>query len=305
MTSGLVTDIQRYSIHDGPGIRTLVFLKGCPLRCVWCANPETHAAGIELLFLADRCTRCGRCATVCAAGVHHVEPDCHELDRPRCAGCGGCEAECPAEALRLAGRTLSALELVEVAARDEPFYRSSGGGLTIGGGEPTAQPEFLLAILAEARRRGLHTAVETCGLAPPELIAELARTVDVFLYDIKHLEPGPHRALTGASNEAILANVALLLECGSAVIIRMPLVAGLNDGSTELRPALRYLAELRSRWRNLLGVELLPCHRLGLAKYTQLGRTAPMQPRPHSRAELDAIEESLELAELPARLVAR
>jgi len=291
--SGLVFNIQRFSIHDGPGTRTLVFLKGCPLRCLWCSNPEGLATYPEILLRAEACTGCGRCVAACPAGVHRPGPDsapAHGVDRmARCLGCGTCVAACPAQALTLAGRTMTAAEVVEEVLRDSPFYWSSGGGVTLSGGEACAQPAFARAILAGCREGGLHTTVETCGMVPWAALAAVAEATDLFLFDLKHVDDARHRALTGASNRQILANLARLLERSQPLTVRMPLIPGRNDDPASLERAFRFLAASGAAASGR-EVHLLPFHRYGESKYPRLDLPLPPTPiREHSPEELESI----------------
>lgn len=307
---GIVFDIQKYSIHDGPGTRTLVFLKGCPLQCRWCSNPESISRKYQVMFMDDRCTTCGKCAAVCDAGVHQLRTPGsgilqHVIDRDAaCSGCGKCIAECPVEALRLAGNEMAVAEVVDEVLQDSVFYWSSGGGVTIGGGEPTAQAEFAGAILAECKEQGLHTAMETCGHTDWETFAELARHTDLFLYDLKHLCPDRHKELTGVTNAKILSNLSNLLANGSSVIVRMPLIAGMNDEKMLLRRTLTFLEQESRKNSSLKGVEVLPYHRLGQNKYKQLGLEYPMdEAAGYDQEELQEIEGFLQTFDLPIQLV--
>jgi len=309
-TRGMVFNIQKYSVHDGPGVRTLVFLKGCPLRCRWCSNPESMAPRFQIMFSADKCTSCGRCVSSCAAGVHGmrgIPPDrlSHYIDRGAlCTGCGGCTARCPAAALRIAGKEMTVAEVVGVVLEDAPFYRNSGGGVTVGGGEPTAQPEFAGAILAEAKSQGLNTALETCGQADWAVLCRFIEQTDLFLYDLKHLSAGRHQRLTGVSNGKILANLSGLFAAGAAVTVRIPLIPGLNDDRELLGETLRFLERAGGRNGSLQGVELLPYHRLGSGKYAQLGLENPMEGiGPYTQEQLEELEHFLLGRDLPVKLV--
>jgi len=274
--SGRVFDIQKFSIHDGPGIRTLVFLKGCPLRCPWCSNPEGVRPGFDVVFLQDRCVACGRCVDVCPAGVHQLRDvrgarRHRVVSRGRCTGCGLCVAACVHDALRIAGREMTVEEVMAVVAQDEPFYQTSGGGMTLGGGEPAYQPEFALALLTAARRRGIHTAIETCGHARPEVFSRLLAAVDSVLIDVKHLDPGIHRTAVGRSNDLILMNAAAALRSGKPVAVRVPLIPGFNDDLEHARSLARFVRRHANGDAEVV-VELLPYHRLGAAKYAHIGR---------------------------------
>ncbi|APG25301.1 choline TMA-lyase-activating enzyme [Syntrophotalea acetylenica] len=307
---GMVFDIQKYSMHDGPGVRTLVFLKGCPLRCKWCSNPESLAPGFQVMCLAEQCVSCGRCVEVCPAGVHTLVavdngPMQHRIDRQAaCTGCGACVASCGARALRVAGREMTVGEVVEVVMEDHFFYMTSGGGVTVGGGEPTMQHDFAGAILRECRRNGVHTAMETCGQAAAEVYRELAGCTDLFLFDLKHIDSERHRAFTGAGNERILANLGMLLDMGANVVVRMPLIAGVNDDVAALSGTLDWLVRAAQGKANLRGVEVLPYHRLGVTKYRQLDMQYPMGEMPaHTPAQLAEVDAILARYDLPVRIV--
>lgn len=264
-----IFNIQKFSIYDGPGIRTLVFFKGCPLHCLWCANPEGKSHAPCTLLNRDLCVSCGLCATVCEASLHKLENGTHKMDSEKCHACGKCVAACPQRAIRLCGQKMTTGDIMAVILEDEIFYKTSGGGVTLGGGEPLAQPEAALELLKECKKAGLHTAIETCGHAAPEAIREIAQYTDLFLYDLKHMDSEQHNKLTGVGNQLILQNLAWLLDNGFKTRVRMPLVSGCNADMAEMRERVNFLA----RWRdceNFLGVDLLPYHKLGLHKYAQL-----------------------------------
>ena len=264
--SGRVFDVQRFSLHDGPGIRTVVFLKGCPLRCSWCANPESQRADPEIAWFAGQCALCGRCVEACQLDAVRVDDGRVLTDRRLCSACGGCAAACARGARRLMGREVTVDEVMAEVRRDAVFFRRSGGGITFSGGEPLSQPQFLLECLRRSRRWGYHTAVETCGQARWEDLREAAQVTDLFLYDLKQLDSARHRALTGQGNELILRNLERLLGLGVAVTVRVPVVPGANDD----RQSLSALAGFVARHRGIRSVELLPYHPLGLHKYEAL-----------------------------------
>ena len=260
----LVFDIQRFSLHDGPGIRTLFFFKGCPLRCQWCQNPEGLFSYQEMAFYAQFCIGCGECRKVCPADAITYE-GAERIIRERCTRCGACAEVCYAEALRLVGRYYSPEELLAEALKDEPFYKTSGGGITVSGGEPTLQPEPLRAFLRLCKQSGLHTALETCGFTSWEVLGGLLPDVDLVLFDIKAVDPGLHRRLTGRDNTTILANLRHLAETGLPVIPRIPLIPTMNATDDNLRATAELLAEL-----GLQTVHLMPYHRLGESKLSRL-----------------------------------
>ncbi len=270
MTTGRVFDIQRFSIHDGPGIRTTVFFKGCSLRCLWCHNPESIPTAPSLSFVPDKCIGCGYCVGACPHGAHAMADGRHEIDRDRCQVCGLCTRECFAGALELAGRDVTVTEVIEEVLRDKPFYDNSNGGMTLSGGEPLMQMDFALALLREAKTAGLHCAVDTCGYVNDNGIARVAEMTDLFLYDLKETDPKRHIECTGVSNEPILANLRLLHDAGAAVLVRLPIVPGLNDRADHFAA----VAQLAKSLPNLLGFEVKGYHNLGLGKLARFGLDA-------------------------------
>jgi pyruvate formate lyase activating enzyme len=268
----MVFDIRRFSVHDGPGIRTTVFLKGCPLRCSWCHNPEGLSAAPEVIWRAERCIRCGACITACPESALGWEGDTPALDAARCSRCGDCAEACYADAREVLGRTMTAAAVLAVAERDRVFYEESGGGVTFSGGEPLAQPEFLGELLAGCRARGLHTVLDTCGEAPWDAVDRVRRHVDLFLYDLKLVDDARHRRATGASNARILENLAALAGHGHAVVLRLPLVPGVTDDDHNVGAVGALATELGIR-----RVVVLPFHRMGTAKYLRLGRAYPLR----------------------------
>lgn len=274
---GIVFDIQRFSLHDGPGIRTTVFLKGCPLRCAWCHNPESQSAAPELLFDREKCVGCGACATVCPARAHRMAPDGHRLDRRLCQRCGKCAEACPSQALRWMGKPMTADAVIEEALRDAAYYRSTGGGLTLSGGEPLAQFDFALELLERAKQAGISTCVETSGFAPAERLTRIAPLADLFLLDIKLTDSALHRRYTGVPNEPILRSLRLLNDLGSAICLRCPIIPGINDTARHARA----VAALAAECPNLRGVELLAYHDLGKGKWRALEQDYALDSLPN------------------------
>lgn len=274
--SGRVFDVQRFSLHDGPGIRTVVFLKGCPLSCAWCANPESQQPGPQIAWFESRCAGCGRCVIACPQGAVSMDGGRVRTHRPACTTCGECAAACSRGARRLMGRETTVDEVMAEVTRDAPFFRRSGGGVTFSGGEPLSQPGFLRKALRACRRWGYHTAVETCGQARWEDLREVADATDLFLYDIKVIDPRRHEALTGVRNNLILRNLEKLLALGADVTVRMPVVPGANDDGESLAALETFVASHPAIRR----VELLPCHALGAHKYAALDLAPPSLERP-------------------------
>jgi pyruvate formate lyase activating enzyme len=263
---GRLFNIQRCSVHDGPGIRTTAFLKGCPLSCTWCHNPEGIDEAAVLMINPDRCLSCGSCADACPAGNDGAAPAGQPWDRSVCTRCGSCVEACPADARELAGREYGVAELVDVLERDRAFFDTSGGGVTFSGGEPLAQALFLADCLAECRRRGLHTAVDTCGLASRETVLEIAGLADLVLFDLKHMDSDRHRQETGAGNQIIVDNLRALSEGATDIWIRIPVIPGFNDGDENVAETGAFLDSLPRRHR----VCLLPYHNIADGKRMRL-----------------------------------
>jgi len=280
--TGWCFDVQRYSLHDGPGIRTTVFLKGCPLACLWCHNPEGINPRPEIRVWPDRCHQMLACRSACprglADGPHLPDPD-------QCLRCGACADACPTGARQLVGRAVTPAQLLELVERDRPFYDESGGGVTFSGGEPLLQPGFLLACLQMARERGLHTVVDTCGFAGLGVIRAVAERTNLFLYDVKVLDDERHRRYTGVPLHPVIRNLQALDRLGARIWLRMPLVPGYNDDG----PNLDRVADLILQLRGTRRLHLLPYHRFGIDKYQTLGQAIPVEGlRPPTQAALDA-----------------
>lgn len=268
MAAGFIFDIRHYSIHDGPGIRSTVFLKGCPLACWWCHNPESINPQPELIYREDRCIGCGACIPACPQKAIARTSDGHVATAAACDACGACAAACPTLARERAGRWTESSEVLKLIRREKSFFDSSGGGVTFSGGEPFTQPAFLLTMLKACRDEGIHTAVDTSGFAARSALLEAARYADLFLYDLKLMDAAQHRTYTGVDNTLILDNLVALSRAGAAISIRIPLIPGVNDSEENLLAIGRFIAELSG----IQSVHLLPYHASGRSKYARLGR---------------------------------
>jgi pyruvate formate lyase activating enzyme len=284
---GFIFDIRRFSIHDGPGIRTTVFFKGCPLHCLWCHNPESQSPKPELIIQPRRCTLCGDCIEACPNGAIYQDGDLILTDREKCSLCQTCASVCHAEARQFTGREMSLFEVIQDILRDRPFYEQSGGGVTFSGGEPLFQAGFLSSLLKACKDNEIHTALDTCGFAPFSTLDSLRGWVDLFLFDLKHLDSACHRELTGVPNRRILKNLERLSSLGHDIYLRIPLIPGINNDPSHLHALARYASGLP----RLLRIDLLPYHASGLEKYTRLDKPAQMtQIEPLSHGELEQIQ---------------
>lgn len=272
MKTATVFNVQRFSLGDGPGIRTTVFMKGCPLNCLWCHNPESKNAYPELMLYPDKCIGCGSCLKVCPKGLHTIgEQGEHLIDRERCARCFACSESCVG-ALEAAGKEMSVEDVLTEVMKDKAFYDNSGGGMTLSGGEPLMHFDFSLALLTSAKEQGLHTCIETCGYAPWEHIEALIPYVDIFLWDVKEIDPARHKEYTGVSNERILENLRKLSAAGAEIVLRCPIIPGLNDRKEHLSG----IAALAEELSGVTRVDVEPYHPLGQGKSEALGRDYPL-----------------------------
>ncbi|MDH2894589.1 MULTISPECIES: glycyl-radical enzyme activating protein [Rahnella] len=276
---GVLFNIQRYSLHDGPGIRTIPFFKGCPLSCKWCSNPESQHPKPELIFKKSDCIRCGKCIEACKQQALSVS-NAFFIDRERCIQCGKCTQVCPTQALEMKGKRMTVADVMRELQKEENLYRRSGGGITLSGGEPLAQPAFARELLKACKEKGWHTAMETTGFTTPEVIADVFPYVDLALTDIKAINPAIHLANTGIENSQILENL-LRISFLTKTIVRIPVIPGVNDNPEEIHN----IAEFARLMSNVDTLHLLPYHSFGENKYGLLGRIYPM-------GEADSIAES-------------
>ncbi|CRL63903.1 MULTISPECIES: choline TMA-lyase-activating enzyme [Proteus] len=308
-TRGRIFNIQKYSIYDGDGIRTLVFLKGCNIRCPWCSNPEGLSSEFQVMYSHDKCVDCGKCVDVCPAGVHYMTTNengkqVHRVDRGvDCIGCRKCEEVCISDALDIMGKDVSVSELMKIIMQDYDFYISSGGGVTIGGGEMSLQTDFAVALLRECKKMMINTAVETQATTNVANYEKLAEVVDQFLIDIKHIDTAQHKALFGIGNENVRRNLERLMDLGANVVIRMPLVRGYNDSYDAITGAINYAMELSKRG-NLQRIDILPYHQFGRNKYEKLEMIYPIKVDPsYTPEELDSLEAFFKKFDFDIRLV--
>lgn len=300
----LIFNVQKYNMYDGPGIRTIVFFKGCPLRCKWCANPEGLERKMQVMFKKNSCINCGLCVDACPVNIHEMVAGTHTVRRDiDCTGCRKCIEVCPRAALEITGQVKTVSELLSIVQEDAAFYGMSGGGVTLGGGECTAQPEAARDLLRECKAEGINTAIETCGHTKTEKMLEIAEYVDLFLFDIKHMDPKRHNELTGIGNELILHNLKELLKRRYNVKVRMPMLKGINDSKEEIDQVIQFLLPFRDD-PNFKGVDLLPYHKMGVGKYSQLDKPYPITADPSlGQEDLDRIEGWLKEYHFPVTVV--
>jgi len=283
---GDIFDIQRFSIHDGPGIRTTVFFKGCPLSCKWCHNPESRGSARQLAFYATKCISCGRCITACSNEA--IIQDSKRVDRAKCQVCGSCAEACPAEALKMIGKKQSVEDVVKIVMRDLPFYKTSKGGATVSGGEPTFQFDYLICLLKAFKQNGLHTAIETCGLTTRDKMAQVMEYCDMFLMDVKVIDSTKHKVLCGVDNAPILDMARFIAESPKEVIYRTPIVPGCNDSEEDIRQLGEFIKSLPGS----RPLELMAYHKIGSGKYEALGMEYPL-PDVEAPDNIPALRETL------------
>lgn len=259
-----IFEIKRFAVHDGDGLRTTLFFKGCPLKCVWCHNPEGLSNSPELAYYEHKCINCGECVSVCPTGAHYFENGTHKFDRSKCIACGKCESVCLGKALTFYGKEYSVQELLPLLLEDKDFYKTSGGGVTLSGGECLLYADFCTELLKKLKENGVNTAVDTSGFVSKTALQKVLPFVDVFLYDIKAYDESVHIKCTGYSNKQILENLKFLDESGAKIEIRVPYVPNLNDNQIEK------IGEFLSKLKNITKVRVLPYHNYAGSKYDSL-----------------------------------
>ena len=290
MSSAVVTNIQGFSIHDGPGIRTVVFFKGCSLSCRWCANPECIARKPQVGFIERLCRNCGKCLETCPNNSIQPGENVYRIDQERCDSCGACVDSCPYNALVRYGEAMTVAEVWDKVKRDKMFYNASGGGVTVSGGEPLLNAGFVKELFGLCRNEGINTCVETCGFVNEEALLEVMPVTDLFLFDLKQVDPSIHLQYTGQSNKMILKNAAFLVQAGANVLFRQPLVMGVNDSPDHIKEVAAFLNGLGEKTLNL---QLMPYHRLGQDKYKALQLTYKMtKTKIMSSEEIEAVRKA-------------
>lgn len=289
--TGWVFDIQRYSINDGPGIRTTVFFKGCPLSCVWCDNPESQYQLPQMLFFESLCVQCYRCVSVCSTGATSIDPEgAIKIDRKKCTACGACAKACLAEARNISGRCMTIDEVLEIVKKDSLFYRNSGGGVTASGGEATAQPKFIKELFRRCQESGIHTTLDTCGYVKWQDLEEILQFTDLVLFDIKHMDPLRHMELAGTDNVLILQNAERIVQLPKPIKMRMPLIPGCNDSEDNIRATCKFVSGL-----GINEIDILPYHQLGASKYERLGMVYQLSEiTSYTEEQVETIKKMLE-----------
>lgn len=289
--TGIVFNIQRYSIDDGPGVRTTVFMKGCPLRCLWCSNPESQCGQPEVTYRYTSCKRCGTCVRVCPEKAVTLDDDGVHIDRSICTLCGECVKNCIPQALQISGKKMTVDEVFNVVKKDADYYEASGGGVTASGGEIIAQADFVAALFKKCREAGFHTNADTSGYGDPAGLEKILEYSDLVYYDLKHLDPVKHKEYTGQSNELILKNLKLVVEKGVPLVIRVPLIPGYNDSEENLRALAQTVADVAKN----APVSIMPYHRYGANKYRMLDMVYPLEDvREPTQDELQKVKEIIE-----------
>ncbi len=284
-SSGTIFDVKRFAVHDGPGIRTTLFLKGCPMECHWCHNPEGIDTGSELFFHDERCINCGSCVELCETKALSRKDNMIHMERKRCTRCGKCAELCPTEALKMAGETITERQAIDIIKRDELYYETSRGGVTFSGGEPLMQHEFLKELVKNCKREGIHVALDTSGHIEPGIFRKLMEDIDLFLYDLKMIDDENHRRYTGVSNRYVLKNLKTLSETDKEVWIRFPVIPDITCTDSNIEGIISFLSELK----NMNKIFLLPFHDVG-EKYAKLGKDYLMKDtKAPSRDRMDEL----------------
>lgn len=289
MNKAIISDIKRFAVHDGDGIRTTVFFKGCPLKCLWCHNPESICFKPQSAYYKDKCLGCGECAAVCPSGAHEISERGHIFHRNLCISCGRCESVCLGDALKFYGKEMTADELISVLLEDKDFYETSGGGVTLSGGECLSQADFCFELLKELKSEGIHTAVDTCGFVPKESIDKVVPYTDVFLYDIKAIDEDVHIKCTGQSNKQILENIKYIDSLGKTIEVRIPYVPEYNSGQ------IGKIAEFLKTLKNVKAVKVLPYHNYAGSKYAALNMENTLPEILPTEDDIDKAEKTLAL----------
>ncbi|MBE6607203.1 MAG: glycyl-radical enzyme activating protein [Ruminococcaceae bacterium] len=269
---GTIFNIQKFCVNDGPGIRTTVFVKGCPLNCLWCHNPESKSTNTEIFYNPKKCISCRKCAMLCENACHGFSENGHAYSRESCLACGKCSEECYSGALEKVGYKISVEDALKAVLKDKTFYEKSGGGITVSGGEPMAQFEFTYALLEASKKAGLHTCMETCGFAPSERYEKIAPLVDIFLFDYKISDSSEHNKYTGVPNEKIHENLRMLDSLGAKTILRCPIIPTVNDNEAHFNG----IADMANSLKNIIGIDIEPYHPLGESKTEMLGKEYPL-----------------------------
>jgi len=289
-TKGIIFDIQKFSVHDGPGVRTIVFLKGCPLSCRWCCNPESQRREPQVMFISQNCIGCKRCFDACSEGAIDFNLP-NRVNQDKCTKCGKCVEACYCEALNMAGTVKSVEQILLELNKDSIMYRRSGGGITLSGGEALAQPEFAEQLLKGCKAKGWHTAIETSAFTSIDTLRRVLPWLDLFMMDIKHMDPDKHKEYVGQKNLIILRNAKIIAQSGIPLIIRIPIISGFNDNEKNINDTATFVRSLK----NVKEVHLLPYHRLGQNKYEYLGYKYKMpQLKPPSKKDMEHIKKIIE-----------
>jgi pyruvate formate lyase activating enzyme len=274
MSKSLIFDIKRYAINDGPGIRVVVFFKGCNLHCVWCHNPESISSSIEKMYATAKCIKCGSCVDACAEDAITLTPDGIATDPDLCKMCGKCAEVCPTKAIEMSGKEMSVSEIMDSIEKERVFFDQSGGGVTFSGGEPLVHPEMLIELLEECGKRGIHRAVDTAGNVSTETILNVAKQTDLFLYDLKMMDSVLHKKWINSGNEKILHNLKAIAGAGVHIIIRIPLIGGINDTVENIENTAKFISGLAGDKKE---VHLLAYHNIARNKYMKLGKAGDFE----------------------------